>query len=253
MNSIKYHITGIVKTVELLLKGNYLLYFIPGTIITLLFIWFRGGLTGADEAVNLHSDYSWLDWAAGYVNTGIHKAFGIIDSLFEQLYIFIVLTALSPFNTYLGEKLDNRLTGTEFKGGLIRFVNDIIRMVFVVILALVLEFGFMGIYWLFSKIFGLGFIDVYVYWILSAFFFGFSFYDFSLERYEKGVFSTLGFAFKKPLTMILTGGIFLVIYAIPVAGVPLAPVLTVMISTVVYLYITKKLPKSNELKTTEND
>jgi len=155
MNSIKYHITGIIKTLELLAKGNYLLFFIPGAVITLLFLWFRGGIFGLDEAFNLSSEYSWLDWLAGYANSGIHSFLGFISSLFEQLYIFIVLTALSPFNTLLGEKLDNKLTGTKFTGGLIRFVNDIIRMIFVVIIALVLEFGLMGIYYLFSWIFGL--------------------------------------------------------------------------------------------------
>lgn len=253
MNTIKYHITGIIKTFETLSKGHYLLYFIPGVVITLIFLWFKSSISGADAAVNLASDYSWVDWIAGYINSGIHKAFGIISSLFEQLYIFIVLTALSPFNTLLGEKFDSRLTGSEFKGGLMRFVNDIIRMVFVVILALVLEFGFMGIYWFVSWIFGLGFLDTYVYWIMSAFFFGFSFYDFALERYETNVFGTLGYAFRKPLTMILTGGIFLLIYSIPVAGVPLAPVLTVMISTVVYAYLTHRLPLKEELKTIENE
>ena len=253
MKSIKYHIIGIAKTFELLFKGNYLLFFIPGAIITLLFLWLRSGILGADQAVDLASDNSWYGWAANLFDSGVHKMFGLLDSIFEQLYIFIVLTALSPFNTLLGEKLDTRLTNTTFKGGLIRFVNDIIRMIFVVILALVLEFGFMGIYWLFSKAFGLDFIDDYVYWLLSAFFFGFSFYDFALERYETGVFGTLGFAFRNPLSMILTGGIFLAIYAIPIAGVPLSPVLTLMISTVVYLYITGKLPISKELKTSEDE
>jgi len=253
MNSIKYHISGIVKTIELLAKGNYLLFFIPGAVITFLFFWFQSSLSVVDEALNVSSSYSWLDWIAGYLNSLVHGAFSLLGSLFEQVYIFVVLTVLSPFNTLLGEKLDNKLTGTKFSGGLIRFVNDIIRMIFVVIIALVLEFGLMGIYYAISWIFGLGFMDTYVFWVMSAFFFGFSFYDFALERYETNVFGTLGFAFQHPLTMILTGGLFLAIYAIPLAGIPLAPVLTLMISTVVYLYITKRLPITKELKTSENE
>ena len=253
MKTIQYHIKGIIKTFELLFQGKFLLYFIPGAVITLLFVWFRSGIIGIDQSINVSSDYSWLNWLASWFNSGVHKAFGLLDSLFEQFYIFIVLTALSPFNTYLGEKLDNKLTGTEFKGGLIRFVNDIIRMIFVVILALVLEFVFMGIYWLISKMFGLNFMDDYIYWMLSAFFFGFSFYDFALERHHTGVFGTLGFAFRNPLTMLLTGGFFLIIYTIPYLGVPISPVLTIMISTIVYLYMTKKISAKKELKTIENE
>jgi hypothetical protein len=49
----------------------------------------------------------------------------------------------------------------------------------------------------------------------------------------------------------LTGAIFLIIYSIPVIGIPIAPVVTVMVSTIVYLYIKKRLPKQTELKTNE--
>ena len=254
MKTISYHLTGITKTFELLSKGKYLLFFIPGAVITILFFSFQSYTNSINEAVNLSSEYSWIDWIAGYVNSGIHKAFGIIESLLNQLYIFVVLTVLSPFNTFLGEKLDSELTGQTFKGGLIRFLNDFIRMLFVVFLILILEFGLMGIYWLISWIFGLGFLDSIIYWVMSAFFFGFAFYDFALERYQETVFKSLGFAFQKPLTMILTGGIFLIIYKIPLIGIPLSPVITVMISTVVYLYVTKRLPAvKNELKTNENE
>ena len=80
--------------------------------------------------------------------------------------------------------------------------------------------------------FGLDAIDAVVYHVIAAFFFGFSFYDFGLERYQKGVGTSLYYAFEYPLSMILTGSIFLLIYEIPYIGIPLAPVLTVMVSTV---------------------
>ena len=85
-----------------------------------------------------------------------------------------------------------------------------------------------------------------MFFIVSAFFYGLSFYDFSLERAQIGIFGTIGYAFSKPLSMILTGTIFLLLYSIPVIGVPISPVITVMVSTIVYLYISKKLPIKNE-------
>ena len=101
--------------------------------------------------------------------------------------------------------------------------------------------------------FGLDALDPYMYHIIAAFFFGFSFYDFALERYQEGVGSSLYFAFEKPIAMILTGTIFLLIYKIPYVGIPIAPVLAIMVSTVVYLYDQKKLPIDNNLKTIENE
>ncbi|MGB0915662.1 MAG: hypothetical protein ACPGVI_06290, partial [Crocinitomicaceae bacterium] len=119
-----------------------------------------------------------------------------------------------------------------------------------------LEFAFMGIYWIISWFIGFEILDNIVYFCIAAFFFGFSFYDFALERYEAGVFSSLGFAFSKPLTMILTGGVFLAIYNIPIIGIPAAPVITLMVSTMVYLYISKKINATtniNDQKAIENE
>jgi uncharacterized protein involved in cysteine biosynthesis len=90
-------------------------------------------------------------------------------------------------------------------------------------------------------------LDPIMYHIIGAFFFGFAFYDFHLERYQVGVMGSLGYAFENGLTMILTGSIFLLIYEIPIIGIPLSPVIAVMISNVVYLYKAKKLPRKEEL------
>lgn len=253
MKTISYHFKAVLKTVELLAKGNYLLFFIPGLIIALFFIWLEYSASSIDGGIDYVSDYSWINSIVGYVDTGINKSLSILVYIIDQLYVFIILTVLSPFNTFLGEKLDNRLSGNEFKGGLIRFVNDFIRMIFVVILALVLEFAIMGIYAFFSWIFGFSFLNEYVYWAISAFFFGFSFYDFALERYETSVFGTLGYAFRKPLTMLLTGGLFMIIYAIPYIGIPISPVIILMVSTIVYLHQTKQIKKQTELTPTTNE
>ncbi len=256
MKSINYHIKAITLTFEELFKGNFLLFFIPGAVLTVIYYWLTAQASALTEAATLASDYSWFDSILGYVNSAVQGAFSIFGLITEQLYIFLVLTALSPFNTYLGEKLDSKYTGEKFEGGLIRFFNDIIRMIFVVIIALVLEFGFMAIYWMISWFIGFEILDQVVYFCIAAFFFGFSFYDFALERYQAGVFSSLGFAFNKPLTMILTGAVFLAIYNIPIIGIPAAPVITLMVSTLVYLHTTKKFNSTkniNEQKAIENE
>ncbi|MCO4814762.1 MAG: hypothetical protein KC454_08615 [Flavobacteriales bacterium] len=253
MNTISYHFKAILKTFDLIVKGNYLLFFVPGLIISLFFIWLEYSASSVDGSIGYVSDYSWINSIISYIDTGINKSLSILVYIIDQLYIFIILTVLSPFNTYLGEKLDSRLSGNQFKGGLIRFVNDFIRMVFVVIIALALEFAIMGVYAFFSWVLGFSFLNEYVYWAISAFFFGFSFYDFALERYETSVFGTLGFAFRKPLTMFLTGALFMLIYAIPYIGIPISPVIILMVSTIVYLHHTKQIKVQTELTLTHNE
>jgi CysZ protein len=245
MNTFQYHIKGIVATFEQLSKGRFLIFFIPGVVITLIYFLFHYYTTSAKESMMLSSDYSWIDWTYGYINSGVQAVFSVFDLILEQVYVFIILTILSPFNTVLGERLDTRYTGTKFESGVIRFINDIIRMIFVVIIALILEITCIFCYWVLSWFIDLGPINDVVYFIIIAFFYGFAFYDFALERYEINVMRSLGFAMSKPLAMILTGSIFVGIYSIPVVGIPIAPVVSLMVSTIVYLYLTKKLPLDN--------
>lgn len=253
MKTINYHFKAVLKTAELLFKGNYLLFFIPGLLITLFFLWLKNMGASVDGQTDYQSDYSWINWLTGKWNAFSKGAIAILGVVVKQIYVFVILTLLSPFNTYLGEKLDSRLSGNEFKGGLIRFINDFIRMIFVVILAIILEFGIMGVYALFASLFGFTFLNDFAYWLIAAFFFGFSFYDFALERYETSVFGTLGYAFRNPLTMLLTGGLFMLIYAIPYIGIPISPVIILMISTIVYLHKSNQIKVQTELTPNNNE
>lgn len=253
MKSFVNHFNGISITLKELFKGNFLLYFIPGVVITLIYLFFQSKTQALEDSIDLATGYSWLDWATSWVDSGISKAFSLLGFIFEQIYIFVIITVLSPFNTSLGEKFDSKLTGNKFDTNVIRFINDFLRMIFIVIIAVVLEFTFIIMYWLLSWTFGLDVLDPFMYHIIAAFFFGFSFYDFSLERYEQGVGSSMYYAFEKPLTMILTGTIFLLVFKIPLIGIPLAPVLAIMISTVVYLFDQKKLTNDNNLKKIEHE
>ena len=257
MKSFINHYHGIRITFTELFKGKYLVYFIPGVVVSIIYWYFVFKANSIEISTATDTGYSWVDWATGWVDTGVSKVVdyskSLLGTIMGHVYAFVILTFLSPFNTSLAEKLDNSQTGNVFDSNVIRFINDFIRMIFVVILAVFLEFALMLLYWLVSWMFGLDAIDPVVYHIIAAFFFGFSFYDFGLERYQKGVFTSLYYAFEKPLTMILTGTIFLLIYEIPYIGIPLAPVLTVMISTIVYLYNEKKLPVSSQNKQIENE
>lgn len=255
MTSIKYHIQSIIEVFKQLSKGRFLVYFIPGIVITVFYYWL------SSLAGNIAESTSWLDnipLVGVYLNQGIGTTLSVVGFIFDQIYIFFIITLLSPFNTLLSEKLDTRLTGKHFSGGFARIVNDLIRMIFIVIISLLLEFVILGTWWFISWIFGISdFIYLTLSFLMASFFFGFSFYDHSLERYNVNVFGSLGFAFSKMLLVTITGSIFQLIYffpyngGFPFIGIMLAPVLTTMISTVVYLYYRKKLPIQPEINSTD--
>ncbi len=238
---------AILATFDQLFKGRFLLFFIPGLVVATIYYGWRWKTQSELDILNYEGDLPLIQWFSDVLTWVAGGIFTILDTIFEQLYIFIVITLLSPFNTTLSEKLDFRLSGNQPETGWARRINEFIRMIFIAIIALFLELIFMLFYWLLTFLpFIGGDYDSIIYFVIKAFFFGFAFYDFSLERYQKNVFQSLGFAFSKPLGMLITGSIFLGIYHIPYAGISLAPVLTVMIATVVYLYYENYLPKSTQ-------
>lgn len=242
MKTFNYHIKAISDTFKEISQGNFILFFIPGIVLTVIYYYFIYNASTIVNTIKLTSEYSWINSMFEYINYTITKIFQLFQILSKQIYIFLILTIFSPFSTYLGEKIEEKYTKKKKEGGLSRFIKDIFRMILIVILALLLEFFIIIIYWTVSWIIDLDILDHFIYFCIASFFFGFSFYDFALERNKLGVFNSIGFAFSNPLTMILTGGIFLILFNIPIIGIPVAPILTLMISTFVYLYLKKEIP-----------
>lgn len=232
MKSIQLHIQAIQTVFNEIKEGRFLKYFIPGLIVALLFGSF---FTIFNRTEGLFSFIEKIPLIGGFLSSGVSKTFGMFYFLIMQVYIFFVLTVLSPFNALLSEALDGKLTSKDYPFDFAQVISDFFRMILLVLISLILEFFFMGAYWLLSWILGLGFLDFIVYSLISAFFFGLSFYDYSLERYKVGVFSSFGFAFSNFWLVSLTGLVFLILFSIPYIGIPTAPVLATMIATVVYL------------------
>lgn len=248
MKAVQLHIIGLTKTFQDLGKGKYLQFFIPGIVVAILFWQVFIFLGTIESSVSFLEEIPFIGAIFGWILGG---AFGIIKFIVTQLFIFFVLTLLSPFNTLLSEKVAFDLTGKKNKFDLERLISDLIRMIFIVLIAVALQLFFFLIYFIISSILGLGFLDEAAYFIISAFFYGFAFFDYSLERDEIGVFGSLRYAFSNMLLVSLTGAFFLLLYAIgsffvgsfsfsflsiiPNLGIIAAPVLTTILATYVYI------------------
>jgi CysZ protein len=107
-----------------------------------------------------------------------------------------------------------------------------------------LNFLAMFIWYILALIFNFHVLDNIIYFVIGAFFIGFSFYDFSLERYGVGFFGTVEFGFERMLYMLLTGSVFSLIYMIPLVGLILAPFFVTILSTIVYTKMNQKIPQN---------
>jgi CysZ protein len=232
MKEIKLHSDAIMRMIGYFSQGRFLKFFIPGIVVALIF-W--QVFIAAEIVSDSFSFLKSIPLIGDFLYSLVSGTVGMIRFIFEQIFIFFILTLLSPFNTVLSENIDTDITGTPYPFDMGRIPGDILRMIAVVLVALTLELLLSGVWWLITGITGIHFLDGAVYFIIAAFFYGFSFYDYSLERYKIGITGSMNYAFSNAINMLLTGSVFLLLYNIPLVGVIIAPVLTTMLSTIVYL------------------
>ena len=237
MHAIKDHIAALRWTLLQIVRGKFILYFLPGIGIALIYIIYLSQVKSLNDLLGV---VNYIPWVGSYLEDGKNALFGWLEGLSLFFYQFIIISALSPFHTVLSEKVDVSITGQTFKSGWEKVVNDIVRTLGVVILGGLMYLGLKLIWMLFAWIVGISFLNPVVSALLIGFFTGFNSYDYSLERYNISVFQSWKYSRKHWLHMLLTGGIFSSFLFIPYIGVVLAPVVLTMVGTFCYLRIQKR-------------
>ncbi|MCB0477830.1 MAG: hypothetical protein KDC84_06685 [Crocinitomicaceae bacterium] len=177
------------------------------------------------------SIFGW-EWELKSYISGVEWFYFLI--LFE-LFKFIILTLLSPFNAYISEKYDQKLTGNQFKFSWSRMIEDIFRGLIISITGFSLEM-FLTILWLLiNLILPFEGLTPVILLLISSFFFGFAYMDYSLERHRFDIIQSWQFAFKNGKTCFTIGLIFSLIMLIPHAGIILAPPLITLYATNIFL------------------
>ncbi len=242
MKAITDHFHSISRALTLLFKGHYLIYFIPGIVIAVFFYMYTRGLASANSALGLVEH---IPWIGSYLQSAVDAVFGWITDFSIYLYQFAIITLLSPFHTMLSQRLDEHETGRKFDDGWQKFFNDILRTIGVALLGGLMYLFIKLIWWAFAWVLGISFLTPFISAMLIGFFTGFNSYDYSLERYNVSVGKSWGYAFRHPLQMTLTGGIFTLLLYIPFVGVVIAPVLLTMVGTLNYLRMEARDKSSN--------
>lgn len=247
MNIINFHWYAVQKAVIDLSKGKYWLYIIPSLVVAFIFFGIFNTISNLGESAETLDS---VPLVGSWLVSGVKSTLSFIDMLTMLVFQFFILTLLSPVSCLLSEKVDETHSGNNFPFDFGQFVLDLIRALFIVLLSTFAYMFFVFLWWLISKFIpnfpGFSYIDSFMYFCISAFFLGFSFYDFSLERHKVNFFYSWGFAFEKMGYMIVTGALFSLIFLIPKGiGIILAPFFVTIVSTLVYLKIENKIPQIN--------
>lgn len=185
-----------------------------------------------------------LSWLGG-VSSSFAKVLYLLLSTGILLFLFkyIIMVVIAPFMGMLSEKVESILTGNPApKTTVVQFIQDIIRGLRIALRNIVREIFFTLIFLMFNwvPIIGSVLSAVAIFWT-QAYYAGFGNMDYTLERRRFTVKDSVRFVGAHRGLAVGNGGVFLLIFLIPVVGWFLAPAYGTIAATLASLERLQKL------------
>lgn len=227
------------KAIEIIFsKGLWWFFLFPIIINILLFF-------GGFAAINYLTDFV-KDWIFGWLNnddaTYLGAEFvqgflsGFIWLVFKILFFFIfayiggfvVIILLSPVFSILSEKTEAVLTGKQYPFNADQLMRDIVRGVLIATRNLFIEIGYIIVLFLLSFIPIVGQVGAILLFFVSAYFYGFSFMDYTIERRKYSVSQSVQFVRLHKGIAVANGVLFSLFMLIPFCGVTLVGFISII-------------------------
>lgn len=212
-------------------NGLWWAFLIPLFLNILLFM---GGFALVDSATTEVKDLilGWLKLeekvSSGSFLFGLVEGFiGVVMNIFFFFLFtayggYVVLILLSPLFAYLSERTEEIISGKKFPFDAVQFMRDIIRGVLIALRNLFIETGWIILFFVLGFIPVIGWAGAFVLLIISAYFYGFSFLDYTNERRRRKIGESIQFIRRYKWVAVANGLVFCLFLAIPFCGVLLA-------------------------------
>ncbi|MGQ1787769.1 MULTISPECIES: EI24 domain-containing protein [unclassified Saccharicrinis] len=189
---------------------------------------------------------SWEFWGSGFLSSTIEFVmFIVIRIMFFLMFAFIggyiVIILLSPVFAFLSEKVESILTGEDFPFNFNQLIKDIWRGVRLALRNLGVELLLTVALFTLSFVPIVGFFTGLTLFFISAYFYGFSFIDFSLERKRMDITESVAFVQKNKGLVIGNGTIFSLVLLIPFIGVLISSFVSIVSVTAATISITESM------------
>lgn len=220
-------------------------YFLPGIISMFLF----GGFIYLGE-------YLSLNLASALENFFKLQEYGSILYIFIKILVWIctvffyylvykslLLVIISPILGYVSERVETHLTGKKFDFTFKDNLRFLIRGIDIGLKSFFKQMVGTCIVMLLGFIFPINLSIPLLIFIIQGYFTGFSFMDYTLERYNLSPKESLDFLKKQRVYAALCGGIFTLLFFIPVVGIFIAPLITCVATTMITLELLKEHSK----------
>ncbi len=233
LNGFSVGINGFFKAISFIFKHN--LWWTFAIPILLNIIFYSLGFSFTDLLSDMLSD-NINTWINANPNSKIMKYIpsflGVVTHiLFQIIFFFIfslfggylILICLSPLFAWLSERTDSILNNTNYPFSFNQFVSDIWRGIMIAIRNLFYELGISALILIATFIPFIGQlispITFVLYFLVSAYFYGFSYIDYTNERNKLNLKQSVNFIRQHRGVAIANGSLFYLSLLIPFFGV----------------------------------
>ena len=142
--------------------------------------------------------------------------------IFGTLGGYVIIMLLSPVFAFLSEKTDEIITGNNYPFNMDQLVRDAVRGVVIAMRNMFIELGYIVLFFIIGFVPVIGQFAAVVLFFISAYFYGFSFIDYSNERKKYTIQQSVKYVRKHKGMAIGNGIVFTLVLLIPFCGVTLA-------------------------------
>jgi len=188
---------------------------------------------------------SWDFWGASLISGFLSVLIWLVMRiLFFFIYAFIggylILIIMAPLLAYLSEKTESIILGTDYPFSWIQLLKDMWRGILLAIRNFAIEIGLTILLFFLSFIPFVGFGTAPILFLISSYFYGFSFMDYTAERRKMKVRESIDFVKRNKGLAVGNGAVFAMVLLIPFIGVSIASFLAIISSVAASISILQK-------------
>lgn len=163
-------------------------------------------------------------WGSGFLKT-VMDAFVWLTFkimfflLFAYLGGYIIIILMSPIFSYLSERTEKIKTGTDYPFSFVQLFKDVLRGILIALRNFSIELVLTVLMFILSFIPIIGWLAAIMLFFISAYFYGFSFMDYALERKKLNLKQSIQFMRENKGIVIANGFVFSLCLIIPFCGV----------------------------------
>ena len=251
LKDISFGLEGYGAARKFIFKHKLQYFFLVPLVLSLILLISGFSLTGMLNDLLWERLQAWWDpeswdfWGAeflsGFLSVLIWLVFRI---LFFLIYAFVggylILIIMAPLLAYLSEKTESIILGHDFPFSWPQFLKDIWRGVILAIRNFFIEILATIALFFLSFVPLVGFLTAPLLFMISAYFYGFSFMDYTAERRKMRVKESVDFVKQNRGIAIANGGIFALFLLIPFIGVSIATFVSIVSTVAASISILRK-------------